>query len=58
MRCQRMSTSWIEPFSAWPMCSAPVTFGGGTAITYASPGFVRVCVGEALALPRLLPASP
>ena len=20
------------PFSAWPMCSAPVTFGGGTAI--------------------------
>jgi hypothetical protein len=32
MRAQRMSTSWIEPFSAWPMCSAPVTFGGGTAI--------------------------
>ena len=38
MRCQRISASWIEPFSAWPMCNAPVTFGGGTAITYASPG--------------------
>ena len=24
--------SWTEPLSAWPMCSAPVTFGGGTAI--------------------------
>ena len=32
MRATRISTSWIEPFSAWPMCSAPVTFGGGTAI--------------------------
>ena len=32
MRAQRMSVSWIEPLSAWPMCSAPVTFGGGTAI--------------------------
>ena len=32
IRATRMSRSWIEPFSAWPMCSAPVTFGGGTAI--------------------------
>ena len=38
MRCRRIRTSWIEPFRAWPMCSAPVTFGGGTAITYVSPG--------------------
>jgi hypothetical protein len=38
MRCQRMRTSWIEPFSAWPMCSAPVTFGGGTTITYGGLG--------------------
>ena len=33
IRCQRVSTSWIDPFRAWPMWSAPVTFGGGTAIT-------------------------
>ena len=38
MRFQRMSTSWIEPLSAWPMCSAPVTFGGGTAIEKFSSG--------------------
>ncbi len=29
MRARRMRLSWIEPFSACPMCSAPVTFGGG-----------------------------
>ena len=28
----RVSRSWIVQFSAWPMCSAPVTFGGGIAI--------------------------
>jgi hypothetical protein len=28
----RTIASWIAPFSAWPMCSAPVTFGGGIAI--------------------------
>src|SRR3954454_8693593 len=27
-----MSVSCTEPLSAWPMCSAPVTFGGGIAI--------------------------
>jgi hypothetical protein len=32
MRASRISASWMEPFSAWPMCSAPVTFGGGIAI--------------------------
>ena len=32
MRRMRISVSWIEPFSAWPMCSSPVTFGGGIAI--------------------------
>jgi hypothetical protein len=32
MRLKRMRTSWIDPLSAWPMCSAPVTFGGGMAI--------------------------
>jgi hypothetical protein len=32
MRARRISASWIEPLSAWPMCSAPVTFGGGIAI--------------------------
>ena len=32
IRCNRISVSWIEPFRAWPMCSSPVTFGGGRAI--------------------------
>ena len=32
MRRLRAIASWIVPFSAWPMCSEPVTFGGGTAI--------------------------
>jgi hypothetical protein len=36
MRCQRMRTSCSEPLSACPMCSAPVTFGGGTQITNVS----------------------
>ena len=52
-----MSTSWSEPFSAWPMCSSPVTFGGGTQMTIgvvaARAGAGRV---QALGLPRLLPA--
>ena len=26
------------PLSAWPMCSEPVTFGGGTVMQYGSPG--------------------
>ena len=30
--CIRVSASWTVPLSAWPMCSAPVTFGGGIAI--------------------------
>jgi hypothetical protein len=38
IRARRTSTSWIEPFSAWPMCSAPVTLGGGTAIENVSSG--------------------
>ena len=32
MRATRMQRSWIAALSAWPMCSEPVTFGGGTAI--------------------------
>ena len=32
MRWWRIRQSWIESLSAWPMCSAPVTFGGGIAI--------------------------
>src|SRR5579871_5341927 len=36
IRRRRISVSWVEPFSAWPMCSSPVMFGGGNAITYGS----------------------
>ena len=38
MRRRRTITSCIEPLSAWPMCSDPVTLGGGTAMTKGSPG--------------------
>ena len=32
IRRQRARTSWIATVSAWPMCSAPVTLGGGSTI--------------------------
>ena len=32
MRRLRAIASWIVPLSAWPMCSEPVTLGGGIAI--------------------------
>ncbi len=32
MRLRRISASCIVLLSAWPMCRAPVTFGGGIAI--------------------------
>ena len=38
IRLIRISASWIAPFSACPMCSAPVTFGGGIAIEKLSSG--------------------
>ena len=38
LRLKRISVSWTEPLSAWPMCSAPVTFGGGIAIEKFSSG--------------------
>ena len=38
IRLSRVSASWIVPFSAWPMCRAPVTFGGGIAIEKFSAG--------------------
>ncbi len=33
-----MSASWHEAFSAWPMCSVPVTLGGGRQMTKVSRG--------------------
>ena len=53
MRAWRISASWIEPLSAWPMCSAPVTFGGGIAIEKFSSG---VPVGSGWKSPDCLPA--
>jgi hypothetical protein len=38
MRATRIFASWIDAFSAWPMCRFPVTFGGGTAIEKFSSG--------------------
>ena len=36
MRLCRMIVSWIVSSRAWPMCSMPVTFGGGM-VTVQSP---------------------
>ena len=41
---------------AWPMCSSPVTFGGGTAIDVRRPARAGLRRVEALLLPRALPA--
>ncbi len=38
IRFIRTSASCIEPFSACPICSAPVTFGGGIATEKFSSG--------------------
>src|SRR5687768_15279585 len=38
IRRQRVSTSWIVLFSAWPRCSGAVTLGGGMTIAYGLPG--------------------
>ncbi len=40
IRCQRTRMSWSVLFSAWPMCSEPVTLGGGmTMVKVSAPGF-------------------
>ena len=36
MRERRMTTSWMVLLSAWPMCSEPVTLGGGMTTEYGS----------------------
>ena len=41
------------PLSAWPMCSEPVTFGGGTVMQYGSPG----ASGSASKAPEVSQAS-
>ena len=48
MRCQRVSVSSIAAVSACPMCSEPVTFGGGITIT----NFLSASTG-----PRVLSAE-
>ena len=37
MRARRIMASSIAFVSAWPMCRAPVTFGGGMTIAKGSP---------------------
>ena len=36
IRCQRISTSISVCWNAWPMCSVPVTFGGGSGCSTAA----------------------
>lgn len=36
MRWKRMIESWMALVRAWPMCRAPVTFGGGMTMTKGS----------------------
>src|SRR6185295_7760065 len=40
IRFQRTRMSCIVEPSAWPMCSDPVTFGGGSVIAYGTVGLV------------------
>ena len=41
IRCQRTITSISVCWNAWPMCSVPVTFGGGSWMQNAgAPGFI------------------
>ena len=56
MRFQRTITSCRVSVKAWPMCSEPVTLGGG--ITMANGGLPRGGIGaeEAALLPEAVPA--
>jgi hypothetical protein len=40
IRFMRIMTSCSVLLSAWPMCSEPVTFGGGITMQYGVPGRV------------------
>ncbi len=41
IRSKRIRTSWSVLLSAWPMCSAPVTLGGGITIVNGSAAGLR-----------------
>ena len=43
-----MSASISVWSSAWPMCSEPVTFGGGITMEYAGAGLVASAVEQPL----------
>ena len=55
MRCQRTVTSISVCSSMWPMCSDPVTLGGGMTSENRGPGGVRVGVKDAGLHPPLGP---
>src|SRR5712691_6163465 len=47
MRCQRVAASIMVCSSMWPMCSDPVTLGGGMTMEKRAPG----AVGSAWKMP-------
>ncbi len=56
MRCQRTATSIMVCSNMWPMCSDPVTFGGGMTMEKTRvPGLLRVRAINARFDPPLRP---
>ena len=56
IRCQRVAVSMTVWSSMWPMCSEPVTLGGGTASENGGPGAVRIGMEDTGFHPPLGPA--
>ncbi len=56
MRCQRVSTSMSVCWYAWPMCSVPVTLGGGSWMEKEARDGVEARLEVAARLPLRIPA--
>ena len=54
IRFRRIRMSCSVLFSAWPRCSAPVTFGGGMTMQYGLAAGIRLRVEIARLLPLLV----
>ena len=55
MRCQRTAVSMTVWSSMWPICSDPVTFGGGTTSEKVGPGAIGIGMEDAGFHPPLGP---
>ena len=55
MRALRARMSWMVLLRTWPMCSTPVTFGGGMTMEYAGLGDFGVGDEATFVQPELIP---